>query len=151
MRKLRKYISKILIMSLVCFFAVSSFGQEAYAKNGFNGKPSSKVGYKPDKKTGGKTKVKAPGTNDYGYRDSKGRVWVPDGKMHGGKGRTRQYPDGSHDHVYDNGNVRVHKSNKTAAGKNWLSLAAGIIALGIAILSPIPGDELIIGGALLGI
>ncbi len=65
--------------------------------------------------------------------------------------RTRQYPDGSHDHVYDNGNVRVHKSNKTAAGKNWLSLAAGIIALGIAILSPIPGDELIIGGALLGI
>lgn len=51
----------------------------------------------------------------------------------------------------DNGNVRVHKSNKTAAGKNWLSLAAGIIALGIAILSPIPGDELIIGGALLGI
>lgn len=71
--------------------------------------------------------------------------------MHGGKGWTRVYPDGSHDHVYEGGNVRVHKSEKNEASSNWLLLVAGILLLGVTILSPVPGDELIVGGALLGI
>ncbi len=36
--------------------------------------------------------------------------------MHGGKGWTRVYKDGSHDHVYTNGKVQVHK----AKGKKYL-------------------------------
>lgn len=71
--------------------------------------------------------------------------------MHGGRGWTRVYPDGSHDHVYENGNVRVHESASNKASANWLLVAVGIILLGVTIFSPVPGDEVIIGGALLGI
>lgn len=121
----------------------------AYAKNGFNKKPTPQDGFQEDKKQNGK--VKAPGSNDYGYKDNKGRVWVPDGRMHGGRGWTRVYPDGSHDHVYEGGNVRVHNSTSTKSGQNWILVAAMILLLGVAVFSPIPGDEIIVGGALLGI
>ena len=121
----------------------------AYAKNGFNKKPDSSVGFKEDKKSNG-NKVKSP-SGDYGWKDTNGRVWIPDGKMHGGAGWTREYPDGSHDHVYEDGNVRVHKSTSNSASANWLVIALSIILLGVVILSPIPGDEIIVGGALLGL
>lgn len=152
--KIKKLVSFLLIV-LGLILIVPANGEQfgcittVYAKNGFNKKPNSKVGFKENPKT--KSKVKAPGSNDYGYKDSKGRVWVPDGKMHGGKGWTRVYPDGSHDHVYEDGNVRVHKSKSTSSGKNWIVLAAIMLLFGVAVFSPIPGDEIVVGGALLGV
>lgn len=153
-RKIRKFT--ICFLAVICLQTclpvdlLSGFSTvTVYAKNGFNKKPGSDVGFKEHPKTKGK--VKAPGSNDYGYKDEKGRVWVPDGKMHGGRGWTRVYPDGSHDHVYENGNVRVHESASNKASANWLLVAVGIILLGVTIFSPVPGDEVIIGGALLGI
>lgn len=136
-----------MLLFMLAFVSVNN--NVAFAKNGFNKKPDSSVGYEPDKKTGD-NKVKTP-DGDVGWKDSKGRIWVPDGKMHGGKGWTRVYPDGSHDHVYENGNVRVHKSETNDASKNWLLIALAIILLGVTIISPVPGDEIIVGGALLGI
>lgn len=147
---MQKITKRISILMIVMVLSLTSVTTNVYAKNGFNKKPGSDVGFKEDKKTNGK-KVKAPNGSDYGYKDTKGRVWVPDGKMHGGQGWTRVYPDGSHDHVYEDGNLRVHKSESNNASSNWLLLAAGILLLGVAVLSPVPGDELIIGGALLGI
>lgn len=159
MNKLKKYILFFVLTILLVDFVpyqtndmgISISSNKAYAKNGFNEKPTDKHGYTPDKKTKGKSKVKAPGSNDYGWKDSKNRVWVPDGKMHGGKGWTRVYPDGSHDHVYTDGNLRVHNSKNNNATTNWLAIAAMALLLGFAILSPVPGDEVILGGALLGI
>ena len=128
---------------------LTSVPASVYAKNGFNEKPGTDVGFQEDKKSNGQ-KVKSP-SGDYGWRDNKGRIWIPDGKMHGGQGWTREYPDGSHDHVYEDGNVRVHKSESNDASSNWILIALGILLLGVTILSPLPGDEIIVGGALLGI
>lgn len=134
---------------LLFILSIMSISSNVQAKNGFNKKPDSSVGYTEDKKSNGQ-KVKTP-SGDYGYKDNKGRIWIPDGAMHGGQGWTREYPDGSHDHVYENGNVRVHSSENNEASTNWWLIALGIILLGITILSPIPGDEIIVGGALLGL
>ena len=61
-----------------------------------------------------KRKVRAPGgRGDKGWMDSKGKVWVPDNEMHGGEGWRRHNPDGTHDHVYPDGHVRVHKIDTT--------------------------------------
>ncbi|MBE5906274.1 MAG: hypothetical protein E7277_05695 [Lachnospiraceae bacterium] len=145
-RVLKKGMALILVLALCCTVFGTGY---VCAKNGFNKKPTSDVGFEANKKTNGK-KVKAPSGN-YGYKDSKNRVWVPDGKMHGGKGWTREYPDGSHDHVYENGNLRVHSSKSNSASNNWLLVAVGILLLGVTVLSPIPGDEIVVGGALLGL
>lgn len=148
---MNKLIRKISIMLLVIVMSLATLPSTiAFAKNGFNKKPDSSVGFKEDKKTNGQ-KVKAP-SGDYGWKDEKGRIWIPDGKMHGGQGWTREYPkDGSHDHVYEDGTVRVHKSESNEASTNWVLLALGLILLGVTIFSPVPGDELIIGGALFGL
>lgn len=72
--------------------------------------PPPESGYKPPKNPDkAKNKVEAPGAmGEHGWPDKKGNVWVPDVDMHGGEGWRRHYPDGSHDHVYPNGNVRTH-------------------------------------------
>lgn len=146
---MKKNLKKLSVFMLLFMLLITSMSSTAYAKNGFNKKPGSNVGYKEDKKSNGQ-KVKAP-SGDYGWKDTKGRVWIPDGKMHGGQGWTREYPDGSHDHVYEDGNVRVHKSQSNKASSNWFALAFAILLLGAAVLSPIPGDEVIVGGAFLGL
>ena len=63
--------------------------------------------------------------------------------MHGGKGWTRVYKDGSHDHVYTNGKVQVHKAKgkkylHKEIVRQWLLL---VFLIGITIISPLPGDE----------
>lgn len=147
---MQKLVKRISVFMIVMMLSLTSFTTSVYAKNGFNQKPGADVGFKEDKKSNGQ-KVKAPGGGDYGWKDNKGRVWCPDGKMDGGEGWTRVYPDGSHDHVYPDGNVRVHKSESNDASTNWLAVIAAVLLLGVTILSPVPGDEIIVGGALLGI
>lgn len=146
-KKILKFISLTMVLTL--FFSIGT-SLTVEAKNGFNNKPTAKDGFVAGK-NGQKTKV----GSDYGWKDSKGRVWIPDGKMHGGKGWTRQYKDGSHDHVYPGGKIRSHNIRGSAGHKknkiNW-ALAAGLGLLSvIAIFTPIPGDEIIVGGALLGL
>lgn len=117
--------------------------------------PPSDVGFERDRSVQADKKFKNPKTGSYGYRDSKGRYWVPDLNMHGGEGWTREWSDGSHDHVYPDGNVRKHKGNGKAnfssSGTNWIVIVGLGILTGIAILTPIPGDEIIVGGILLGL
>ena len=57
--------------------------------------------------------------------------------MHGGKGWTRVYKDGSHDHVYTNGKVQVHKAKgkKNLAQRNCAAMIAAGILIGITIIS----------------
>ncbi|KAF3911443.1 hypothetical protein ABW20_dc0104723 [Dactylellina cionopaga] len=77
------------------------------------GKPTEKDGFIPDKKTGGNL-VKVPNSNQKGYKDNKGRYWIPTGegsgagryRPHGGPHWDRLYPDGTHDNVYPGGHVR---------------------------------------------
>lgn len=76
---------------MIMMLALTATTTSVCAKNGFNQKPGSDVGFKEDKKSNGQ-KVKAPGGSDYGWRDTKGRVWVPDGKMHGGQEFTQMVP-----------------------------------------------------------
>jgi len=149
MKLMKKGFFSILVIAILLVFSISvpnnrfSLFTTVQGKNGFSEKPSKKNGYNPDKKTKGKKKKRAPKSNDYGWADDKGRVWVPDGKMHGGKGWTRVYKDGSHDHVYTNGKVRVHKAKgkKNLAQRNYAAMIAAGILIGITIISPLPGDE----------
>lgn len=146
----KNIISLFLVVILTTIIISFGFDKEVQAKNGFNQKPTSADGFKAGK-NGQKVRV----GNDYGWKDSKGRVWIPDGKMHGGKGWTRQYPDGSHDHVYPGGNVRSHNISGSAGHKkskiNWITVSTlGLLGI-VTVLSPIPGDELIVAGALLGL
>lgn len=146
----KKFLNMVLIILIFTVLFSVGFGSEVQAKNGFSDKPTSSDGFKAGK-NGQKVKV----GNDYGWKDAKGRIWIPDGKMHGGKGWVRQYPNGSHDHVYQGGNVRSHNISGEAGHKkskiNWgLAAALGLLFV-ISVLSPVPGDELIVGGALLGL
>ena len=125
--KRKSFFNSVLIVFMVTFLFSSIFSIEVQAKNGFNDKPKSSDGFAAGK-NGQKVKV----GSDYGWKDSKGRIWIPDGKMHGGKGWTRQYPDGSHDHVFPGGNVRSHKVAGQAGHKqskiNWvLAIALGLL------------------------
>lgn len=136
---------------MLCFvFLFVNFPSEAYAKNGFNQQPTSNDGFNPGK-NGQKVKV----GSDYGWKDSKDRVWVPDGNMHGGKGWTRQYPNDSHDHVYPGGNIRSHNIGGDAGHKkdriNWFLVASLGLLFVVTVFSPIPGDEVVVAGALLGL
>ena len=59
--------------------------------------------------------------------DSKGRVWVPDNRMHGGPGWRRHNPNGTHDHVYDGGNGRQHFDSGMNQGV--ANIVTGVILL----------------------
>lgn len=108
----KKFLNMVLIMLIFTVLFSVGFGSEVQAKNGFFDKPTSSDGFKA-----GKNGQKAKVGNDYGWKDAKGRIWIPDGKMHGGKGWVRQYPNGSHDHVYQGGNVRSHNISGEAGHK----------------------------------
>ncbi|SET15472.1 polymorphic toxin type 37 domain-containing protein [[Clostridium] polysaccharolyticum] len=88
---MNKVIKRISVFMMIMMLALTATTTSVCAKNGFNQKPGSDVGFKEDKKSNGQ-KVKAPGGSDYGWRDTKGRVWVPDGKMHGGQEFTQMVP-----------------------------------------------------------
>lgn len=120
--------------------------------------PPPSIGFKKDKKTNEDTKSRNPKSGSYGYKDSKGNYWVPNNTMDGGPGYVREWPDGSHDHVYPNGNVRKHSgkgaanfsAKKIDSSGSWLKLGALGFLLVVTIISPIPGDEVLVGAAILG-
>jgi len=81
--------------------------------------PPPEVGYippkgKPSGVKGGK--VKNPNGEGWGFPAKDGGVWVPKddtgkNKQHGGEGWTVQYPDGSHEHRYPSGHIRLSVSD----------------------------------------
>jgi len=153
---MQKTFSKSGVFVFVLMLALITFSDASYAALDTKKQPPSDYGFEKDKKVPTDRKVKNPDTGKYGYKDKQGRYWVPDRNMHGGEGWTREYPDGSHDHVYeDNGNVRVHKGSQDAnyklSGSSWIYIVGAGLLLGLTILSPIPGDEIIVAGALLGV
>ncbi|HBI04570.1 MAG TPA: hypothetical protein DDY49_11140 [Paenibacillaceae bacterium] len=150
-------MAKKFITLFILIFMTLGFSIPALAALNTTKQPPSSVGFEKDSKTKKDTKTKNTKTGSYGYKDSKGRYWVPNKNMHGGEGWTREWKDGSHDHVYTNGSVRKHKGNGQANFSNtnkygnnvpWYVLAGLGILSAICILTPIPGDEVIVGGAL---
>lgn len=83
---------------------------------------------------GGNRKVKNPNGKGNGWLAKDGGVWIWTPKMHGGKGWTVQYPNGSHSHAYKGGKMRNHFVVEKPNIKDRI-IVASLVLLAIAMLA----------------
>ena len=84
-------------------------GKEAESGAQAPGKPTEEDGFIPPKRWDGK-KIRHPKTDQYGWSDKGGNVWVPSGPNgHGGPHWDVQDKDGDYDNVLPGGKIRGAK------------------------------------------